>query len=166
MAEFHPLVKLARETIERYIRDGIHIDLPQELTPEMQRRAGAFVTVHRHDQLRGCIGTIQPVCDNVAEEVIRNAVLAVTQDPRFPRVRRDELEDLDVKVDVLGEPEPVHSLDELDPRRYGLIVQSKDHPLKRGEINERRRGHDQHRKETGPAPHGPAERRQRARKAP
>ena len=132
MAEFHPLVKLARETIERYIRDGIHIDPPQELTPEMQRRAGAFVTVHRHDQLRGCIGTIQPVCDNVAEEVIRNAVLAVTQDPRFPRVRRDELEDLDVKVDVLGEPEPVHSLDELDPRRYGLIVQSKDHPLKRG----------------------------------
>jgi len=64
--------------------------------------------------------------------VIQNAISSATRDPRFPPVRRDELDDLDVKVDVLGEPELVHSLDELDPKRYGLIVQSKKQSWKRG----------------------------------
>lgn len=132
MAESHPLVDLARRTIESYVRDGRQIDPPEELTLEMQRRAGAFVTIHRQGQLRGCIGTIQPTCENVAEEVIRNAISAATRDPRFPPLRRNELPNLEVKVDVLGEPEPVDSLDELDPKRYGLIVQSVEQPRKRG----------------------------------
>jgi AmmeMemoRadiSam system protein A len=132
MTETHPLVALARETIERKTRDDVRIDPPEELTPEMQQRAGAFVTIHRHGQLRGCIGTIQPVCDNVAEEVIQNAISAATKDPRFLPVPPEELEELEIKVDVLLEPEPVASLDELDPKRYGLIVQSKSRPWKRG----------------------------------
>jgi AmmeMemoRadiSam system protein A len=132
MTESHPLVALARETIECFIRDEVRVGPPAELTPEMRRRAGAFVTIRRHGQLRGCIGTVQPTCDNVAEEVIQNAISAATRDPRFPPLRHDELEDLEVKVDVLGEPEPVESLDELDPKRYGLIVQSKDQSWKRG----------------------------------
>ena len=128
----HPLVQLARRTIEEYVRTGKKIRPPAELTPEMQRQAGAFVTIHRHGQLRGCIGTIQPTCDNVAEEVIQNAISAASRDPRFPPVRPDELADLEVKVDVLGEPEEVHSPAELDPKRYGLIVQSVRQPWKRG----------------------------------
>lgn len=132
MTESHPLVALARQTIERYTRDREQIKPPAELAPEMRRRAGAFVTIRRHGKLRGCIGTIHPTCDNLAEEVIQNAISAATRDPRFPALRPDELEDLDVKVDVLGEPEPVSSLDELDPKRYGLIVQSESHPWKRG----------------------------------
>ncbi len=132
MTEFHPLVALARKTIDRYVREGVKIKPPRELSPEMRRQAGAFVTIHRHGQLRGCIGTIQPSCDTVAEEVIQNAISAASRDPRFPAVRRDELDELDVKVDVLGEPEPVTSLDELDPKRYGLIVQSKSYPSRRG----------------------------------
>lgn len=132
MTESHPLVELARRTIENYVRDGREIEAPRELSAEMQRRAGAFVTLHRNGQLRGCIGTIQPTCDSVAEEVIKNAVAAATRDPRFPPLRPSELVDLDVKVDVLDEPEPVRSLDELDPKRYGLIVQSVDQPWKRG----------------------------------
>lgn len=132
MAETHPLVVLARETIEAFVRDGVRIKPAKDLPPEMQRQAGAFVTIRRHGQLRGCIGTIQPTCDTVAEEVIQNAISAATRDPRFPPLRRDELQDLDVKVDVLGEPELVTSLDELDPKRYGLIVQSRRHALKRG----------------------------------
>lgn len=132
MTESHPLVKLARKTIETFVREGRRIEPPTELTPEMQRPAGAFVTLHRHGQLRGCIGTISPTQDTVAKEVIHNAISAATHDPRFPPVTRGELHDLDVKVDVLGEPEEVHSLDELDPKRYGLIVQSKTHPWKRG----------------------------------
>jgi AmmeMemoRadiSam system protein A len=98
----------------------------------MKRRAGAFVTIRRHGNLRGCIGTIEPTYDNVAEEVIHNAISAATRDPRFPPMRIDELDDLEVKVDVMGEPELVHSLDDLDPRRYGLIVQSVAEPWRRG----------------------------------
>lgn len=132
MTEHHPLVELARRTMERYIKDHVQIRPPRELPAEMQRRAGVFVTIRRYGQLRGCIGTIQPTCDNVAEEVIQNSISAATRDPRFPPLRPDELDDLEVKVDVLGDPEPVDSMDELDPRRYGLIVQSKKNPLKRG----------------------------------
>ena len=132
MAQSHPLVELARRTIETYIRTGKRIAPPQELTDEMQKRAGAFVSLHRHGQLRGCIGTIQPVEPNLAEEIIQNAISAATRDPRFPALRPDELEGLDVKVDVLAEPEPIEGPGELDPKRYGLIVQSLTHPRKRG----------------------------------
>ena len=68
----------------------------------------------------------------MAKEVIQNAVSAATRDPRFPPIRSNELADLEIKVDVLGEPEPVSSPDELDPKRYGLIVQSLTHSWKRG----------------------------------
>ncbi|MFC2036821.1 AmmeMemoRadiSam system protein A [Chloroflexota bacterium] len=132
MTESHPLVQLARRTIETYVREDRQIEPPDALTAEMKRQAGAFVTIRRHGQLRGCIGTIEPTCDNVAEEVIRNAIAAATRDPRFSPLLQSELADMEVKVDVLGEPEPVSGLDELDPKRYGLIVQSVDQSWKRG----------------------------------
>ena len=132
MTESHPLVVLARRAIESFVRDGERIGPPDELPVELGRRAGAFVTIRRQGTLRGCIGTTQPTCSTVAEEVIRNAISAATRDYRFSPVTADELESLDVKVDVLSDPEPVQSLDELDPRQYGLIVQSKSDPRKRG----------------------------------
>ncbi|MCD6518986.1 MAG: AmmeMemoRadiSam system protein A [Anaerolineae bacterium] len=124
MAEEHPLVQLARRAIESYVREGVVIRPPKELTEEMKRRAGTFVSLHRHGQLRGCIGTIEPVRANVAEEVIANAISAATRDPRFSPLRPDELEDLEISVDVLSEPEPISSLAELDPKVYGVIVES------------------------------------------
>lgn len=132
MTTSHPLVKLARSSIESYITEKKQLPPPEESTAEMRQQAGAFVTIRRHGKLRGCIGTIQPTRDTLAEEIIENAISAATRDPRFPALRPDELEDLEVKVDVLGEPEPIHSQDELDPKRYGLIVQSVDQPWKRG----------------------------------
>lgn len=119
----HPLVQLARRTIEAFVRNGRRIEPPEELTPEMQRRAGVFVSLHRHGQLRGCIGTIAPTQPNVAYEVIQNAISAATRDPRFPPVGPNELEDLEISVDILGEPEPVSSWEELDPKVYGVIVE-------------------------------------------
>ena len=125
MTSEHPLVKLARVTIEAHVRDRRTIDPPLELTPEMQGRAGAFVTLHdARGNLRGCIGTIEPREPDLAKEVIRNAISAATHDPRFLPVRPDELDDLTIKVDVLTEPEPVDGPHELDPRCYGVIVQS------------------------------------------
>jgi len=123
MPKFHPLVQLARKTIEAYVGEGKVIDPPDELTPEMRRRAGVFVSLHNKGQLRGCIGTLAPTQANVAQEVIRNAISSATQDPRFPPVRPSELKDLEISVDVLSEPEPVSGLDELDPKRFGVIVQ-------------------------------------------
>lgn len=132
MEERHPLVELARKSIETYVREGRRPRLPAELPPEMQRAAGVFVSIHQCGQLRGCIGTIQPTCGTVAEEVIENAIAAATCDPRFPPITADELASLEIKVDVLDRPEPVQSLEELDPKRYGLIVQSKKEPWRRG----------------------------------
>jgi AmmeMemoRadiSam system protein A len=130
----HPLVRLARDTIESYIRGKKVVDVPpeEELTPEMKQRAGVFVSIKKRGQLRGCIGTIEPSEANVAQEIIRNAVSAATRDPRFPPISPEELEDLDISVDVLTTPELVESLEQLDPRRYGLIVQSLENPWKRG----------------------------------
>ncbi len=124
MSTSHPLVQLARDTIENYVRHGKIIQPPEKLTPEMKKRAGTFVSIHKHGMLRGCIGTIEPTQANVAQEVIQNAISAATRDPRFPPITPDELADLDIKVDVLSEPEPVKSLEELDPKRYGVIVKS------------------------------------------
>jgi hypothetical protein len=74
-------------------------------------------------ELRGCIGTFEPVKDNVAEEIIANAISSATRDPRFPPIAPNELKDLSYSVDVLTSPEPVDSQDQLDAKRYGVIVE-------------------------------------------
>jgi AmmeMemoRadiSam system protein A len=134
MSEPHPLVKLARATIEQYVRGSRIPQAPpeDELAPEMKQKGGVFVSIKKRGQLRGCIGTIEPREANVAQEVIQNAMSAATRDPRFPPVDAGELGDLEISVDVLGAPEAIDSLDQLDPKRYGLIVQSLANPLKRG----------------------------------
>ena len=121
--ELHPVVKLAKETVESYVREGKTPE-PQELTAEMKERAGVFVSLHKHGELRGCIGTFEPTKDNVAEEIIANAISSSTRDPRFPPVVASELKDLEYSVDILTEPEPVTDMSQLDHRRYGVIVES------------------------------------------
>ena len=116
-------VKLARLSLETYIRTGRTMRLPENLPGEMLKmRAGAFVSLHKHGKLRGCIGTIAPTAKNVAAEIIQNAVSAATQDPRFDPVTEDELKWLEISVDVLGKPEKISSREELDAKRYGVIV--------------------------------------------
>jgi AmmeMemoRadiSam system protein B/AmmeMemoRadiSam system protein A len=118
-----PVARLAKETVETYIREG-KTPQPEALTPEMKEKAGVFVSVHKLGGLRGCIGTFDPQCENVAEEIINNAVSSATRDPRFPPIAPDELEDLSYNVDVLTKPEPIASQDQLDPKKYGVIVES------------------------------------------
>ena len=117
------LVRLARETLESYVRGEKRPD-PGEIPPEFRRRAGVFVSIKKHGALRGCIGTIEPTRANIVEEVMANAISAGTRDPRFSPVEADELDDLEYSVDVLGEPERVAGSHELDPKRYGVIVSS------------------------------------------
>lgn len=87
-------------------------------------RAGAFVSLKRDGELRGCIGTILPARASLAEEIIGNAIAAGTEDPRFPAVTEAELPSLVYDVDVLTRPEPIASEDALDVKRYGVIVES------------------------------------------
>ena len=129
--ESTPYVKLARATIEQFVKTGkrlkFPVDLPEELAEALpveatKERAGAFVSVHKNGMLGGCIGTIGPVQDSIAEEIISNAISAVSRDPRFERVREDELELLEINVDILGKPENIDGPDQLDVKRYGVIV--------------------------------------------
>lgn len=116
-------VHLARISLETYIKTGKHAKIPIGLPQEMiNRRAGVFVSLKKYGELRGCIGTISPVTDSIAKEILRNAVSAAVEDPRFAPVEEKELDDLVYSVDVLAEPEPITSKEELDVTRYGVIV--------------------------------------------
>ena len=117
-----PFVKLARETVERYTQDG-KIIYTEEVPVEMKGKAGVFVSIHKGTSLRGCIGTFEPNENNIAGEIIVNAVSSATRDPRFSPITADELADLNYSVDVLTTPEPVESEDELDAKKYGVIVE-------------------------------------------
>lgn len=118
-----PHIALARLSVETYVRTGRPAALPDDVPAELlDRRAGVFVSLHEHGDLRGCIGTISATTASVAEEILRNGICSCSEDPRFPPVREDELDYLDYSVDVLGDAEPIGSPDELDPHRYGVIV--------------------------------------------
>lgn len=112
-------VNLAKDSLEYYIRNGEYLPVPEKI---IGVRKGVFVTLKKHGMLRGCIGTIQPVRDSVELEIIQNAVSAGTEDPRFQPVRESELVELVYSVDILSDPEPISSIDELDIKRYGVIV--------------------------------------------
>lgn len=116
-------VQLARRTIEEYVRTGRRIAVPEGLPKEMyENRAGVFVSIKKEGRLRGCIGTIQAVRGSIAEEIIENAVSASSKDPRFSPIEPRELDTLSISVDVLGDTEEIESSDQLDVRRYGVVV--------------------------------------------
>lgn len=130
-------VRLARLSLESYIRNGkkLHVkDALEELrkdgteVPEAleNTRAGAFVSIHKQGMLRGCIGTIAPTASSLAQEIINNAISASTRDPRFDPILEPELSWLEINVDVLGEAEPIDSKEQLDVKRYGVIVSTRD----------------------------------------
>ncbi|MGO9379482.1 MAG: AmmeMemoRadiSam system protein A [Dissulfurispiraceae bacterium] len=119
----HPYAELARKAVEEYVRTGKVLAAPEEIIhKDMLRRAGVFVCLKVHGQLRGCIGTFQPCCKNLYQEIVRNAISASTEDPRFSLVGPDELDDISYTVDVLSEPEKIGQLSQLDPKKYGIIV--------------------------------------------
>lgn len=114
------LLKLARESIETYLKTGKkkHLESDDE---RLNIKQGAFVTLRKHDTLRGCIGhivPIEPLCDTVADM----AVAAATEDPRFRKVTIDEMKDIDIEISVLSIPRRVKSADEIELGKHGVIV--------------------------------------------
>lgn len=118
-------VRLARLGLETYLKTGKRAPQPDLLPEEMlHTRAGAFVSLKKDGRLRGCIGTISATTDCVAKEIMQNAVSAGVEDPRFDPVSEKELPQLVYSVDILGAPEKIGSPDQLDVKRYGVIVQN------------------------------------------
>lgn len=117
-------IRLARESLTYYIKNNEYMKVPDYVSEEMKNnKRGVFVSLKKFEKLRGCIGTIFPATNSIAEEIIRNAVEAGETDPRFNPVEEIELNDIDFSVDVLTEP-VLSSKDELNPKKYGVIVRS------------------------------------------
>lgn len=116
-------VRLARASVEHYVRTGRRLEMPDGLPGDMtRRRAGVFVSLHEDGRLRGCIGTIAPATPCIAQEIIDNGVSAAARDPRFNPVELGELDKLVYSVDVLEPPERIDSPSQLDVKKYGVIV--------------------------------------------
>ena len=131
----NPYILLAKQAVENYIKNGNVVSLKEfsrgELTELLNRQAGTFVTVIKNGELRGCIGTYLPTKENVAEEIIHNAVAAATEDYRFGPIQKTELPHLSYAVYLLNNPELVKDIKTLDPKKYGIIVKT-EVPLKSG----------------------------------
>lgn len=118
------ITELARKSIVYFLEHKALLPLPENLPQNLlTTQAGCFVSLHKGKALRGCIGTMCACQNSLAEEIIYNAVTAANEDPRFPAVRQDEVAELNISVDVLGELEDISSSAELDPQRYGVYVQ-------------------------------------------
>ena len=123
-------VKLAKLAIEIYIKTGKKIEVPKDLPEEFYNcQKGVFVTIYKinpAEKLRGCIGTFLPIKENVAQEIIDNAISAATADYRFSPIIESELNSLIYEVSLLNPPEQIDSTKDLDAKKYGVIVKSQD----------------------------------------
>jgi AmmeMemoRadiSam system protein A len=121
----NPLVSLAQSAVENYIRERKIISPPPDLPEEfLKRRAGTFITIEKNGDLRGCIGTYLPTHKNIAEEIIHNAIAAATEDYRFKPIQKEELPQLSYTIYLLSEPELIKDINELNPKKYGIIVKT------------------------------------------
>lgn len=117
-----PYVAIAYQAVDEWVKNKVVIKEPEG----MNARSGVFVSIHEHGELRGCIGTIAPCYGNIAREIIHNAISACSKDPRFDPITEKELPYLEISVDVLGEPEKISGISQLDPKVYGVICSTPD----------------------------------------
>ena len=116
------VLRLARTSLEHYVRAGLPLSLPADVPRELGQRQACFVTLREHGRLRGCVGTIEASRTCLAEEIVENAIGAGMRDPRFLPVEASQLEDLAYSVDVLSPLEPAADLSVMDPAKYGMVV--------------------------------------------
>jgi AmmeMemoRadiSam system protein A len=120
-------IELVKRAIEEYIKNKKIIEVPSDLPQEFySRKAGVFVTIFKNGELRGCMGTYAPTKENIAKEIIYNAVAASSKDYRFLPVSKVDLGDLKYEVSILSEPELIKDIKNHDPKKHGLIVQCAD----------------------------------------
>ncbi|MFH1780740.1 MAG: AmmeMemoRadiSam system protein A [Candidatus Nealsonbacteria bacterium] len=120
----NPYVSLAKEAVESYIRENKAISPSKNLPQEFKKKAGVFVTIMQGKALKGCIGTYLPTQDNIAEEIIQNAIAAATEDYRFDPIQEQDLDFLNYSVYILEAPVIIKDRNELNPRKFGIIVKT------------------------------------------
>ena len=118
-----PYINLARRSIIYYLKHNKFLK-PKNTEGIQSGKAGVFVCLKKKGELRGCIGTILPTKSRISEEIIKNAVSAALNDPRFPPVDLSEMDEIVCSVDILAEPEEIKSISDLDVKRFGVIVSS------------------------------------------
>ncbi len=117
--------QLARQSIKYYLETGKQLRTPKNLPPTLKTKSAVFVSIHtKSGNLRGCIGTFIPTQPNLAQEIIYNAISATSEDPRFYPIKKSELKDLKISVDLLSDPETAKDVKDLNPKKYGVIVKS------------------------------------------
>ncbi|PIR72068.1 MAG: AmmeMemoRadiSam system protein A [Candidatus Nealsonbacteria bacterium CG10_big_fil_rev_8_21_14_0_10_36_24] len=122
----NPYVSLAKMAVESYVKEKKIIKPPEGLPEKfLKKKSGTFVTIEKEGQLRGCIGTYLPTKENIAKEIISNAIAAATEDYRFSPIQKEELPELSYAVYILNEPELVKNINELNPKKYGIIVKTR-----------------------------------------
>lgn len=120
------LLNLAKCSVEEYVEKGRILPLPTEVPQPFLESGAVFVSIYKNGMLRGCIGSLNSVTPSISNEVVQMAVRAAAQDPRFPPVKRDELNSLTYSVDILSAMEKIQDLQQLNPKQYGVVVCSGD----------------------------------------
>lgn len=114
------LLKLARATLEAYF-SGEPAPACQNPAPSLLERKGAFVSLHRGEDLRGCIGQLLP--DRELHKIVQHCILsAALEDTRFVAVKRDEVKDLNIEISVLTPFQRIHDVEEIEVGRHGLYM--------------------------------------------
>ncbi len=122
----NPYVALARLSVEKHTLNQALV-IPEDILGALKNERGAvFVSLHRKGELRGCMGTLEPAFETILDEIHHNAISACSRDPRFAPVSPSELSDLEINVDVLSALEVISSKEDLDPKRYGVLVTTPD----------------------------------------
>lgn len=116
--------KLAKDAVVNFVKFNEIGELPNGLPAELLSKAAAFVCLKINNELRGCIGSLEPTYPSLAKEIQINAISAATKDPRFLPVGENELDEINYSVDVLKPPTEIQDISQLDPKKYGIIVES------------------------------------------
>ncbi len=116
------LLSLARGTLAAHFRGEPPPRLSSDRAETFGKPMGLFVTLHRGGELRGCIGTLAPTGD-LTRVIAEYALRAALEDPRFPPLRPEELEECSIEISVLSAPEPLEKAEELEIGRDGLILE-------------------------------------------
>ena len=118
------LLALARDTIKLALKSGERRAAaaePNEVTAGMRAMRGGFVTLHKHGELRGCIGEIVPRRE-IWKVVREQAVNAAFHDPRFSPLEPGELDAVEIEISMLTPPKPVGSWREIEVGRHGMVL--------------------------------------------
>lgn len=125
----NPFIELAKKSVESFVKEGkiISDQLPENLS---NQRKGVFVTIEKNGNLRACIGTFLPTQKSLSEEIIKNAIASATEDYRFGPIKEEELPELNYTVYLLEKPELIERIEELNPKKYGIMIKTTEIPLK------------------------------------